>query len=1113
MTNAEMVVAIRVTAENVEETLESIKKAAKDMGASIGKVGRGAGDAFKPMKDGAAEAAAAQAALAAAASAAFQTIVGAVKTGTEAYNQYTGALKGLDSIATGRGIGGDEMTRALEGVTDAFFGASSAATAYKNLLSRGYTLDQATQVINRLKDAATYGRQANLSLEEAVVNATEGIRNENSILVDNAGVTKNVAKMWEDYAKARNLSVASLTTAQKIEAEYLGILEETKFQVGDLQKASETLAGSQAEQAAQASKLATAYGDAMAPSVQAMTEAGTGFLKTATEIVQQFPAMTSGATSAATAFAALVAAIKGIEAVKGLLSALSIGSATLGPLAAVAAVVGLATTAYSAYAKAQEEAAQAEQQAAQEREEAKEAERKKLQEVNDELKMLHTLYGSSETSLGGLAGAYDSGNDAIADRVRLLQEEQKALLEKQKVEAEIALEQAEAQHKTDTDEYAYMQTKHPWFEEDDFIAIDSFSGAQGMRDKLDEWLNVVYEKAPELSEAAEGYYEALYNADTLEEAKEASAAYFEQLYNDCETSAEQAAALREQLQEITEATENPETFDFKKTFGEGEDGAEDAADSVDDLADALKDAEKQTADFKKDYQKLAKELEDNRAQKKQISALKDQAKEAKKTGKSWDDLSDELKAYAKQNGVTEGDVDSLISSLGHMEESLDNSAAAGIAQMQNLQAQLTAVRSMILSIPQLVLSGDAEPLLAEIDAAIAKIEELLAKMAEAGIGAGSSSGSRRGGGGGGGSSKEDSGGGGGGKSAEEKMKEAYDEQIEKLEHKRHLEQITAREELEALERIKKEYAKSAELIMDIDERIFDARKELREEEGEKITDYYDAIMEALEERYEEQREIEQKRIDESIEAWERWSDETTAAIQAQIDALEEKEEAEERAEEEAEHLRKIDKLEASLPYEKDEYNRKQILAQIEKAREELQALYDEWAHEDQIKALEQEMEAIEKKAEEEIEKLEQESERIDTVYDKLTDGASLAAEAQKMLMADNQKEILELISNYAPDYEATGRSLGEKLYDGFKAAFGDITEYFKSIDAQFEAMVEKIQQTAFSTTQEIQSGGQASASVSSPTVNQTVNFNQPVESAVEVAERMQEVSEELAAML
>lgn len=183
MTTEELVVAIRVTAENAEETLESVKRAAEEMGASVKRIGQDAGSAFKPMTDGAMEAAAAQAALSAAAAAAFQTVIGAVKSGTEAYNAYTAAVNGLDSVANGRGIGAQEMNMALSGVTDAFFSATAAATAYKNLLSRGYSLEQATTTIKRLKDAAAYGRQANLSLEEAVVNATEGIRQENSVLV------------------------------------------------------------------------------------------------------------------------------------------------------------------------------------------------------------------------------------------------------------------------------------------------------------------------------------------------------------------------------------------------------------------------------------------------------------------------------------------------------------------------------------------------------------------------------------------------------------------------------------------------------------------------------------------------------------------------------------------------------------------------------------------------------------------------------------------------------------------------------------------------------------------------------------------------------------------
>ena len=104
-------------------------------------------------------------------------------------------------------------------------------------------------------------------------------------------------------------------------------------------------------------------------------------------------------------------------------------------------------------------------------------------------------------------------------------------------------------------------------------------------------------------------------------------------------------------------------------------------------------------------------------------------------------------------------------------------------------------------------------------------------------------------------------------------------------------------------------------------------------------------------------------------------------------------------------------------------------------------------------------------------------------------------------------------TNYAPDYEATGRSLGEKIYDGFKAAFGDVSAFFEQIDAQFEAMTDKAQQVAFGKTAGAQAAGETIANVSSPTINQTVNFNQPVESPADVARRMQRVSEELAGMM
>lgn len=486
------------------------------------------------------------------------------------------------------------------------------------------------------------------------------------------------------------------------------------------------------------------------------------------------------------------------------------------------------------------------------------------------------------------------------------------------------------------------------------------------------------------------------------------------------------------------------------------------------------------------------------------------AQEAKRAGGGWDALGADVKAFSKRLGVADGDIDVLIASLGAMEGRLDESMAGGIADAQNLIGSLQGVKDTILAIPSAQLDGDPGPLLAAIDAAMAGLMQLLALIDQTGM-APAGTGGRRGGGGGGGSKKSDA--GGAAKDADRAQEEAYRREIERIEHKRHMNEMTAREEIEALGRVKREHAKTAEQIMDIDERIYDARKALREGEEEKITALGDALTDALQNRYEAQRKAEQQRIRDSIKAWETWSDETCAAIQKQLDALDEQEEAEEREEKRAEHPRKIGRLEQAIAYETDDYNRAQLQKQLEEAKRAYEQALGDWAREDERKALEDQMDAIRDQADKEIGKLEDESERIDSVYDELTKGASLAAEAQKLLMQSSQEELLALLGEFAPDYEATGRTLGEKLYEGFAAAFGNVEAFFASFDARFEAMADRAQQAALGNTQGIVQSGGDKASVSAPTVNQTVIFNEPVESPADVARRMQRISEELAGMM
>lgn len=175
---------------------------------------------------------------------AVRAVVQFGKTAVDEASKMASALIGLQSVVEGTGNSLKVAQDFINSFTaDGLVPAGDAITAYKNLLLRGYDTSQIESTLKALKDSAAFGRSAHLTLGEAVKTATEGLRNENSILVDNAGVTKNISIIWRDYAESIGTTVAALTKEQKIQAEVLGIMEETKFQTGDAAKLSGTYAG------------------------------------------------------------------------------------------------------------------------------------------------------------------------------------------------------------------------------------------------------------------------------------------------------------------------------------------------------------------------------------------------------------------------------------------------------------------------------------------------------------------------------------------------------------------------------------------------------------------------------------------------------------------------------------------------------------------------------------------------------------------------------------------------------------------------------------------------------------------------------------------------------
>lgn len=188
------------------------------------------------------------------------------KASVDAASEIQSAFIGLQSIVEGQGksfSGAKEFIN--DYIEDGLVPAANAVTAYKNLLMRGYSTDQIETVMGALKNSAAFGRQASLTMGQAVQSASEGLKNENSILVDNAGVTKNVSMMWKDYALSIGTTVNALTKEQKIEAEVQGILQETRFQMGDAAKLAQTYGGRMSALGVSFTNLKVAIGNSIIP--------------------------------------------------------------------------------------------------------------------------------------------------------------------------------------------------------------------------------------------------------------------------------------------------------------------------------------------------------------------------------------------------------------------------------------------------------------------------------------------------------------------------------------------------------------------------------------------------------------------------------------------------------------------------------------------------------------------------------------------------------------------------------------------------------------------------------------------------------------------------------
>lgn len=280
-------------------------------------------------------------------------------------------------------------------------------------------------------------------------------------------------------------------------------------------------------------------------------------------------------------------------------------------------------------------------------------------------------------------------------------------------------------------------------------------------------------------------------------------------------------------------------------------------------------------------------------------------------------------------------------------------------------------------------------------------------------------------------------------------------------HRKYLNQIMKDERLSLDER-KEIYREELNTIRDYEQQ----KRDLRVEQIDNtVTQLTNAITKQLEEMQKKDKAFIDAQIEEveklkeiRINAINAEYDAKIETIEKELEALDKAEQQKSRDEEDAEYERKKNRLQQLIDYEHDATTKANYQKELDKLVAEYQKTLDSRALEDKKEALNAQKDLLKEEQDDKTQAIEDETDKQKELYNKqledLEDYYSKQIEkaqetAEKMLLnvEQNQDKILSLLKNYGDAYEITGQSLGEKLAQGIN----------EGITSKIENMIQRVQ--------------------------------------------------------
>lgn len=189
-----------------------------------------------------------------------------VSDSLSAYAETEDALYGLmTTVDLVKGTITDAMMNIKDITADGLLSEQDAMVAMRNLTAYGYSVQEASEMIKAMTLSAEANRKEMYTVSEAVERATQGIKQESSMMMKVAGNMETASTAYDKYAASIGKTSSELTQAEKRQAIYNSTIEAGQKYSSQASAYQNTYSASTQRLANSLENLKASFGQAFAP--------------------------------------------------------------------------------------------------------------------------------------------------------------------------------------------------------------------------------------------------------------------------------------------------------------------------------------------------------------------------------------------------------------------------------------------------------------------------------------------------------------------------------------------------------------------------------------------------------------------------------------------------------------------------------------------------------------------------------------------------------------------------------------------------------------------------------------------------------------------------------